>query len=190
MAQPPNPGVLPPDKPTVLRQRTRAVRLSGARRLTTLVVCILCLASSVLLAQGVPAGVRGRVVRVHSPGAAEWRGHLLTPLLPAASSATVCRGRPIQCETDSSLVTTVPRTAGATIFLRTGSGATKGAIIGGAVGAGLLGAGLLIYRGLDHTASRDRNTGRVIISAAGVIGVGALIGGWIGSTHEHWEPVW
>jgi hypothetical protein len=152
--------------------------------------CLVFLGSSTLMAQGVPAGIRGQVVRVHSPGSAEWRGHLLAPLLPAASSATVCHGRPIQCETDSSLVATVPRTAGAKLFLRAGSGATKGAIVGGAVGAGLLGAGLLIYRGLDDTASRDRSTGRVVIGAAGVIGVGALIGGWIGSTHEHWEPVW
>jgi heme A synthase len=76
------------------------------------------------------------------------------------------------------------------MFLRTGNGATKGAIIGGAVGAGLLGASLLIYRGLDDAAPREGRTGRIVIGAAGVIGVGALIGGWIGSTHEHWEPVW
>jgi hypothetical protein len=76
------------------------------------------------------------------------------------------------------------------IMLRTGTGAGKGAVIGGVLGAGLVVLGAFIYNSIDDTAQRNGRTGRAIIGTIGVTGAGALIGGWIGSTHGHWERVW
>lgn len=141
-------------------------------------------------AQDAPAGTPGQPVRVQVGSGDEWRGHLLAPLFPEAPTAYICKGRPVQCEVDSALAVRLRRADGYTILLRTGTGAGKGAIIGGAIGAGLVIAGALLYNGMDDSAERDGRTGRVIIGTVGITAVGALIGGWIGSTHAHWQRVW
>jgi hypothetical protein len=151
---------------------------------------LLLAANSNVEAQEAPEGTRGQPVRVRARGGNEWRGHLLAPLFPQDRTAYVCHGRPVQCETDSTLAVRLSRGDTDTILIRTGTGAGRGAIVGGVVGAGLVIAGALIYNGLDDTVQRGGRTGRVILGTVGITGVGALIGGWIGSTHERWERIW
>ena len=153
-------------------------------------LCLVICVGSTAAAQSAPAGKRGQPVRVQPLNGSEWRGHLLAPLFREDPAAYICRGRVVQCEVDSSLAVRLAHDKARTIMLRTGSGAGKGAVIGGAIGAGLVVLGALIYNGLDDSAQRDGRTGRVIIGTIGITGVGALIGGWIGSTHGHWERVW
>lgn len=153
-------------------------------------LCLVICAGSTAQAQGVRPGIRGQPVRVQPFSDSEWRGHLLAPLVREDPAAYICRGRVVQCEVDSTLAVRLARDQAQSLMLRTGTGAGKGAIIGGAIGAGLVVLGALIYNGLDDSAQRDGRTGRVIIGTIGITGVGALIGGWIGSTHGHWERVW
>ena len=159
--------------------------------MTRAVICLLMVlipAASTAQSPDAPPLSAGTLIRFQSPQDGSVTGRLLHPLQRGDSTIVYCLYPRPECPgANSADLRTVQLAQVQRLEVSRGSETWKGALIGGVTAASLLVIGSVTWSGYSDTETRL--DARRVAGFVSFVGIGSVIGGWIGSRHRKWTTV-